>query len=469
MNEVNSDELNIYGKDKKSNKIWIISGIILLLILAGFGIYYYFAVAHNSKSLFNKYVDKLYNVALDSIDEVSKNTMDLDITKDIVQIESVAKFDTDLKIEGLDLSKLKDYTFNSDVLLSLSDNKMYSNLSIKNGESNFLGIEALLSKDEVLLASKEIFNKVIQIPLNEEEYFEIDLEELDNVNMITPDETRYLTKLNKKYTLDFLKTLNYEGVSTKVDNKSAYKSTLTIDTKTYVNYFKGLLNTIKDDSKALEILKKYDIDKEIINSYIELFNEVDLEEESKVVLNLYTNPMTGSFKQFEIVADNNTALKITKDNSVYNFNIVDQVFTYDSSKKELNFEIEGLKVTLTFKDNQVDFKLKVNSEFKLEINGSINLVLNKNEYNINASLQVKTNALGEDNSFKLEVNTKTSKASGIKNIEGTKISVEEAGEYAEEIMTNLENKIKGSIFEDLINYMSSVSYEDYDYEYEYEF
>ena len=466
---VNNDSDNFMSLNERGKKKhWPVIAILLLVLLLGFGAYYYSGIAHNSKTLFSKYVSKLYEVTLDSIDEVNDNTLDIDLNKDILNLESSVNLKTDVKMDELDLSKLNDYTFNSNILLSLKDEKMYSNLGIDNKGNDFFDIEFLLNKSELLLSSKEIFDKVVKIPLEEE--FSFDLSELEEMKVLNLDDIKYIVNFHKEYTLEFLDKLEYEGSSEKVNDQSVYKSTVTIDANVLKEYYEGFINKIINDSKMLEILNKLDVSKEDVQTDLDYVKEAKVENNFQIVLNLYTNHITCGFVKLEVVLDRETLLTVTNVKKLYTISLLGQEMTYDDNSKTFNYSVEGIKFEIVFKEDRVDFNIKYNEEYNLEIGGSLSVTNDKKLYKTDLHLNVKTNILGQNNTFELTMNNKLSKASSFKNIEGTVINYEELGNYIEGIVTKVENKFDGTIFEDLINVLSNSDpdyYEDNYYEEDY--
>ena len=202
----------------------------------------------------------------------------------------------------------------------------------------------------------------------------------------------------------------------------------------------------------MSILKKDNIVEEDINAKIEEIKRFFADQSSVLTINLYTYPLTAKFIKFEIIEDDKIGLKIERKNNVYNISIGDYEITYDDNKKlitskdiKLSFNDEELSISISPNDI-INYKVKINLKYKQSAN----------QVELNPKIEIKTNDL-EEISTVFNIKLLISKADSVKVLNNDTISLEELENYSEELYSNLENKFKDTIFEEIIYSLNSNS------------
>ena len=435
---------------KKKSKAWIYVLIGIILIILAITGYYLYERTHNSQNVINNYVSKIYKSSINNIDNMYNNSMYLDSNKDIFNVEGSLQVITNYKDNNVDYSKLKDYSLNAKTTLSFIDKKGYVFLGIKEKNNDFFGCESSFDQKNVIVSCKDLLNKSLLIPLSNELSFDFD--EINNIELITQEDIKYFINFNKNYTFDFLKTLKFESSKAYINNKRVLKSSTKITTDEIQEYVVGFLNKTLNDTKMMSILKKDNIVEEDINAKIEEIKRFFADQSSVLTINLYTYPLTAKFIKFEIIEDDKIGLKIERKNNVYNISIGDYEITYDDNKKlitskdiKLSFNDEELSISISPNDI-INYKVKINLKYKQSAN----------QVELNPKIEIKTNDL-EEISTVFNIKLLISKADSVKVLNNDTISLEELENYSEELYSNLENKFKDTIFEEIIYSLNSNS------------
>lgn len=390
---VNPDKTKEAKKKGKISPIFIIL-IVLLLAVTGGVAYIHFGFGSG------------YNVVsrtLTNITTLSKNTVD----------NSKKNSETSLKISFK-------YTGESDLSI-LNDTKILVNTKndITNGFTDLtlgleynedtLSLDALLRNKVLYLTSKDLFEKTIEVPLEEDmeelyNSYKDNLKNQDAINRVVSTTLNYISESLKdqKYTKEYTnKTINdkLEGV---------VKTTLVLTDKDLEQVTKNVIEKLQNDQQFITDLKTITgkTEAEIKDELKEMIDDVDYTGE-KVTLVIYTDYLTTTFYSAEILIEEETGKSTISFEKSGDFYILSG-----------NFEDE-FKFTLNTRTKKFGFTIGNEKE-------SLNVVI---EYNINNSEEVKLAEIPEE-TVKIDTLTEKDQEKISKNLENSKV--------IKELMTKIE-------------------------------
>lgn len=329
----------------KKGKIAII--LIVLIILGGLS--YIFLVDNKKpKKIISKTLDNTYNSIIKLYDDVKeKISIDSDITisSDMEELEN-------LKDTKLSLSS------------SVDTEKKYSDVSVtlEKGE-NKTTVSALLRNEKIYLSSKDLFDKNVLV----DDYAE-DITKIFNSDV---------TKENYKYLIESIKDALKKSINdkyiTKKDNELSYK----LDKTGIKETLDSVNNTLKANSKFIEILKKLNKD----YKEEEYFNEVDIEEieNETIEFKLSTKGLFNEFEYFKLIVNDKEIFTIN--GNVYEYKSIDEEIDKNIEIKLIKVDEE--KTTLTLKT--------ISSGVLAEVNGTLNNTNNLLSGELEYSLKYEDN------------------------------------------------------------------------------
>lgn len=329
----------------KKGKIAII--LIVLIILGGLS--YIFLVDNKKpKKIISKTLDNTYNSIIKFYDDVKeKISIDSDITisSDMEELEN-------LKDTKLSLSS------------SVDTEKKYSDVSVtlEKGE-NKTTVSALLRNEKIYLSSKDLFDKNVLV----DDYAE-DITKIFNSDV---------TKENYKYLIESIKDALKKSINdkyiTKKDNELSYK----LDKTGIKETLDSVNNTLKANSKFIEILKKLNKD----YKEEEYFNEVDIEEieNETIEFKLSTKGLFNEFEYFKLIVNDKEIFTIN--GNVYEYKSIDEEIDKNIEIKLIKVDEE--KTTLTLKT--------ISSGVLAEVNGTLNNTNNLLSGELEYSLKYEDN------------------------------------------------------------------------------
>lgn len=341
---------------KKKNKLGLVV-LNILLFIVGFACGYYFFFL-TPERVVKSGLSSLYS-SVDTFENKITNNMNFSTMKSTGSIN----FDTTIK----DYAPLKGYNIKYNAGYDLTNEKINTNLSLLNGSNDELLSILLFVKDNVsYIDSDDITPKIIKTDLSEytNDLFYIN-ENKDKLDY------SYLTKVIGDA---FYNSMSKDKLSRKITYDEAYynslsiKLTYSIDSEEYKRVFTAVINAIKADSDALEILAaEYGGNKEeattMLNNYLARTNYNIPNTRIEVYINLLNNQIVG----------------ITLSNKDANVSYV-----YDEKEYKLSFvsNEDGETLDIIYNETRNTIKLNYNVNYgekrsNLEVNVSTKVVNNK--------------------------------------------------------------------------------------------
>ena len=444
---------SIESSDEKPKKSFVgpIIGIIALLLIAG-GIYFYF---FNNK---NKVVKDLINNAYDKLEGLSiTNSVDLD--NQSVLINGDLTITTNIPgLEDLSGEKFK-YTLGTDY----ANKKMEFGFALDESGKNVFDVAIYLLNNSGYLSLKDDFDKLLRFDVDEfEEIFSSAA-----VGSISESDIKYVTKAYRDILIDSLKgndfdkssaTIVLDGKDTKV-TKLTYNLTSEKAAKLANNIIDGTLK----DSKLLEILSKMtgsSVDE--LKSELEMSKVDDtyVDDSELVTFDIYTKGFNNTFVGMDIQG----IIQIRKNS--------------DNVTIEAGMGTE--KITLTIKKvSDENVVIELNSTIEgAEFSGSLSISykeVSANNYagSIVFKLSYQGSELNITSNFTEVVGATVADVDVTGAVDFDSLTAEDE----KKISDNLEKKIMGSKFYEIIeglssaysNYSSYNSSYDLDYDFDYDF
>jgi len=272
---------------KKKSKTGLVL-LIVLLLLVGLVCGYYFLFL-TPERVVKSGLSSLYG-SIDTLEKKISSNMDFSTMKSAGSI----KFDTTIK----DYAPLKGYNIKYNVGFDLTNEKINSNLSLLNGSNDELLSIILFVKDKVSYIDADgITPKILKVDLADytKDLFAVN-ESKDKMDY------SYLAKVVGDA---LISNMSKDKLSRKITYDKAYynsvllKLTYNVNSEEYKKVFSAVVNAIKADSTALEILatenggnKEETIS--MLDKYLEQTDYNIPDTKLEVYINLFTNKIVGA-------------------------------------------------------------------------------------------------------------------------------------------------------------------------------
>ena len=380
---------------EKERKVWPIVLILIFILIIGAGCYYYFVL---TKPI--SIIKRTLNTAYSKVEKISKLE-----NSSSTKINTVSgKLNVIFTSNNEEMNELNGLTANLDFGYDLKDeNKNYIDVNANLKNQKLFDAKMSLIQNKIYMDLKEAFSKVIYIENDDEEMsFDIlgDINESDIYSLV--EDELYLVNLIKN---SLIKNISEEKLSKKMLLKDingkkvpAVEVTYIIDYPEYKKLYKGIIDDILSDNKAVNILSKISDESESevrddLSDSKEDLSELDLE--GTININLTVDAITNKLIELDIKADKNTLTFTDISNE---------------AKLELNAE-DGLNISMTIdeKENKLFMDAKMMNTIRFSITskyenvsdneGKINLTfvmydledIDKEMFNIASNIDVRLN------------------------------------------------------------------------------
>lgn len=328
---------------KKSKKGKIVGfGVLALLFVIGFIVG--FKIYELSKP-YNIY-SSLINSALKSSKFENHENYKVDFNFN-VKAEDSELDDTTKEI-------LNSMNYSGTNFISVKEKYMIANYTIKNDSNTLLDMNMYYKNGIAYLGLGELFDKLIEIPLDEENSKKVNDLFLNinssNIEVILREiKNAFEDAIKDEKIVKEKTTLDIDGKSVNVVNNK-----LVIDKSNEERISKKLSDYLKNSDDFLDnFSKEFGVSKEDIISFLE-DDTYTSEEDYKVVINLYTNGILNNFVSAKIefiendekIVDfefNKNGLKISDDMLVFTINEDEK----DKYSINLKYESDGMSVELS--------------------------------------------------------------------------------------------------------------------------
>lgn len=331
--------------NKKKSKKGKIVGFVVLALLFVIGFIVGFKIYELSKP-YNIY-SSLINSALKSSKFENHENYKVDFNFN-VKAEDSELDDTTKEI-------LNSMNYSGTNFISVKEKYMIANYTIKNDSNTLLDMNMYYKNGIAYLGLGELFDKLIEIPLDEENSKKVNDLFLNinssNIEVILREiKNAFEDAIKDEKIVKEKTTLDIDGKSVNVVNNK-----LVIDKSNEERISKKLSDYLKNSDDFLDnFSKEFGVSKEDIISFLE-DDSYTSEEDYKMVINLYTNGILNNFVSAKIefiendekIVDfefNNNSIKISDDDML--------VFTIKEDEKDkysinLKYELDGMNVELS--------------------------------------------------------------------------------------------------------------------------
>lgn len=331
--------------NKKKSKKGKVVGFVVLTLLFVIGFIVGFKIYELNKP-YNIY-SSLINSALKSSKFENHENYKVDF-KFNARVEDSELDDTTKEI-------LNTMNYSGTNFISVKEKYMIANYTIKNDSNTLLDMNMYYKNGITYLGLGELFDKLIEIPLDEENSKKVNDLFLNinssNIEVILREiKNAFEDAIKDEKIVKEKTTLDIDGKSVNVVNNK-----LVIDKSNEERISKKLSDYLKNSDDFLDnFSKEFGVSKEDIISFLE-DDSYTSEEEYKMVINLYTNGFLNNFVSTKIefiendekIVDfvfNKNSIKISDDDML--------VFTIKEDEKDkysinLKYELDGMSVELS--------------------------------------------------------------------------------------------------------------------------
>ena len=355
------NNLNVVIK-KKDTKTLLASITIIVLFL--FLLIVTFMYFNSPRRKFVNHFTKFYNQI---VEKSSSNNTNNILKNNIVGIKGETSINWDIEEGLIDeeqkileiINMIKKIDLSYDYKEDKNNNRASLSFDSKIANEDFIKLEALTQKNKIYFNLKNLLDK----------YYYIDYEFTSLLSVIDEKDTKYVLNILKDVIVDKV-TSDYfssEKTTVKINNidERAEKVTLELDDKLLKDIFITIIDELKNDKKAMDILVEYNkIEKEemieIFNAAKEALTQVPSTSNQKYTYNMYLQS-SKVLKQEIIVGT--TSIEYFTYNNVYEIKILDNA-------------VEQLSLKLEQKDNQTIISGNVASMFTLNgtyVDGKLDL------------------------------------------------------------------------------------------------
>lgn len=338
----------------KNKKILIIA-IIIVLVIAIFGLIFAFSLKTNNKEGFFKYFLQLFDDKQGFIDDSLNQYSE---KKEKNSYDNEGKLTISSSVNDLDSQTVE--KVNDGFYISFAGNIDNPN----NIAEELIRINYSKNVSFPIYYKRVDDIKAVKIGKLVQRYIALNMNEIDefiskfglNINIQENNYSDIKTVLNNKIKneyLDIIKNELSEDNFTKITKGDLQGYSLQISNENLKKIFIKLLENVKDDTELLDL---FNLNQDSLGFLLDYLNDFDIEN-GKIIIDLYED--NGSLKQISIKYNDNIKIDITKiknnDSLKYNISII--------SNLNENFE---LIIDLNYKGlNDLE---KINSNHNIEIN-----------------------------------------------------------------------------------------------------
>lgn len=330
--------------NKKKSKKGKVVGFVVLILLFVIGFIVGFKIYELSKP-YNVY-SSLINSALKSSKFENHENYKVDF-KFNARVEDSELDDTTKEI-------LNSMNYSGTNFISVKEKYMIANYTIKNDSNTLLDMNMYYKNGITYLGLGELFDKLIEIPLDEENSKKVNDLFLNinssNIEVILREiKNAFEDAIKDEKIVKEKTTLDIDGKSVNVVNNK-----LVIDKSNEERISKKLSDYLKNSDDFLDnFSKEFGVSKEDIISFLE-DDSYTSEEDYKMVINLYTNGILNNFvsTKIELIENDEKIVDFEFNKNSIKISDADMlVFTIKEDEKDkysinLKYELDGMNVEL---------------------------------------------------------------------------------------------------------------------------
>ena len=332
-------EMSEVSYTKKSNNLVFIILIVLLLGIIGGGYYY----VSRPQVIFNLFLNKVYKEVNSEVPNYKQVKTNLDLNVN-VEMSDEYKDITDI-INNFKISSM----FN----LDLENKKFAMGLSADYNNKLLASADMYYEKDKAYIDLNNLFNKLIEVDVDEEN---------EEIN-ITEEDVKVVISSIFNATKKSVEVAEYSNEKIELNGSNVNKSTLIINENNKTVVLDAFVEYLISDNEFITVISKLSemSIEDVITQISSLKEEIHFDEE--IHFSIYTN----EFLKLEVGTGEEVKILCTKINN-------------KEFKMEMN-DIEGTKINATIKDmgnNKINIIYNIQSEeIKLVVTMNISYVFNE--------------------------------------------------------------------------------------------
>ncbi len=349
------------GFEKKSKKKFgIIALILIIVIAAGVGGWFYLKSRHKPEKIFTKAIEDAFSMS----EKASTNAVKvkLGITGEISGTR-----DAQLKMAN---SIIKDVKLDLTSEIDTKNNIINSNIVALYSGEEVINASAILQDNSMYIYLKDLYSKYIEI---DSKYFEEEGIELGTVLEESDFPIDELTKDIEDILIESLKDKEFEQEKVELDGKKVQKTTVTYTAKEMAEIM----------LKVMKKVNKYEPSDELKELIDELEDDIDYVDEEEIFLDvsLYTTGSKNDIVKMEAVLyeEDYMAFVVECDKKSENETVLTLSVNEDDSDKEDAEEIATVTInekdsnngTISFVINADGTKVKINIDYSIELNAEV--------------------------------------------------------------------------------------------------
>ena len=354
---LNDNDMDNSFVEKKKAPILQIFGIIILILLLASGIYYYLVI-DNPKTILKTYFNSI--PSLDNINYPKYIEYSLKVNVDSNNKENEALCDLLNKLI-LNIKSNNSEEYNSYIFNLGYEDKVLPNIKLqtKNNEN------------KMYLLLEDIYDKTIELDLNNEEYKDINKLDKDDIKK----EFNNIYDILKEEIKNILEKEEYSKKIEKLDKKIVRKYTINISKDTLTNTFNNLLNN-----------------KDFITSYTRITNQNE-EKVTKEIKNIINNLTDIDFSIYqELINKNIIKYEITFDNEIITMTYSNNMYTFNYKEDDkviytgtITIDRNDSNITTYFNTTYITDKENIKTNIVIKTSDTLNIELfdTTNSININ--------------------------------------------------------------------------------------
>ena len=441
--------VNMQVREKKKIKlnkknflvILLIISLLIFLVLGGY--LFYKSFFNNPYRIYKTSINYGINYLSTKVNNFNDKKLDYNMNKDIFSTSGSFSIDSDL------LKDFKDYIFKYKLTMDLNEKMIDTNFVINKNNQKILDIEGLLRDKKILINSKDIYSKYLEVK---------SIENLDlDFNNITFD-VKVLNNVLGVVKSTIINNLNKDNMSTKkikikVQNKNinVINNIYKLNSEEVKKLYQDILDSLINDNDIISNLADtFNLRKALIKESLNNLksNEKILNFFNKLEFNLYTTGITNKVVGGRILFDDVEIINYTNYQDILNIKTERENkkidIKKDNKETKINFASENnnlISVIVTKDGDKTNYNFNIEVD-KLEVEGSLEIevkrVANK-KMSTNVLLDIKGKNDKDDFYFKLNFNNNTQVGGTIKNI--PKNNIVNFENLSEEEKRNIENKL----------------------------
>lgn len=354
---LNDNDMDNSFVEKKKAPILQIFGIIILILLLASGIYYYFVI-DNPKTILKTYFNSIPSI--DNINYPKYMEYSLKVNVDSNNKENEALCDLLNKLI-LNIKSNNSEEYNSYIFNLGYEDKVLPNIKLqtKNNEN------------KIYLLLEDIYDKTIELDLNNEEYKDINKLDKDDIEK----EFNNIYNILKEEIKNILEKGEYSKEIEKLDKKIVRKYTINISKDTLTNTFNNLLNNKDFITSCTKITNQSE--EKVTKEIKDIINDL-----TDIDFSIYQELINKNIIKYEITFDNEI-ITMTYSNNMYTFNYKeDDKVIYTGT---ITIDRNDSNITTYFNTTYITDKENIKTNIVIKTSDTLNIELfdTTNSININ--------------------------------------------------------------------------------------